>query len=126
MGNRDMKIRLDKADIAFSRYIRLRDKKCCRCGKKGTGKDRIVGLQASHYFGRAREATRFLPSNVDALCFFCHRYWGSDNREDYRNFKIQQLGQEEFDKLTISANTYCKRDRNGAYLYAKQLLKSLV
>lgn len=113
-----MKIRLDKADQTFSKYIRKRDGRCCRCGS-------INGLQASHYFGRGKESTRFDPENVDSLCFGCHQYWGSTNREEYRNFKIKQLGQRGFDLLCLRAETYCKKDRHLSYLYAKKLLEEL-
>ena len=81
------KITLDKADTMFSRYIRVRDKFCQRCGRKGEpNKDSefIIGLQNSHYFGRGIESTRFDPDNCDALCAGCHQIWGSDDREAYR------------------------------------------
>ena len=120
-----MNIRLDPADVAFSRYIRLRDGECLRCHRRGDGKDGIIGLQASHYFGRGRENTRFDVENVDSLCFGCHRQWGSDNREDYRNFKIKQLGQDAFDNLCIRAETYCKKDRKMSLIIVKQLIKEL-
>ena len=48
-----MNLKLDKADRIFSLYIReLANNICVRCGG-------IIGLQASHYFGRAKEGTRF-------------------------------------------------------------------
>lgn len=120
-----MKIKLDKADQEFSRYIRLRDQRCMRCGRIGEGKDNIVGLQASHYFGRSRESTRFDPENVDTLCFGCHQYWGSTDREGYRNFKVWQLGEKGFDLLTLRANTYQKKDRKMSLIVARELLKTL-
>lgn len=120
-----MKIRLDPADVVFSRYIRLRDGKCMRCGKQGTGPDGIVGLQCSHYFGRGRENTRFDDRNCTSLCFGCHRIWGSDDREGYRNFMIQWLGEEEFFNLTVRAQLYAKKDRKLSLIYAKSLLNSL-
>lgn len=123
-----MRIKLDKADTAFSLYIRLRDGRCCRCGRVGSpdalGRT-IGGLQASHYFGRANEATRFDGDNVDALCFGCHQEWGSRDRESYRDFKIKQLGQKGFDDLKIQARMIVKKDRKMALLYAKELLKTL-
>ncbi len=119
-----MKIRLDKADTTFSQYIRTRDSwSCVRCGMYYAPP--TTSLQCSHYFGRGKESTRFDPENCDALCWGCHHYWGSVNREDYRNFKIKQLGQKGFDALTLRANSYKKKDRKMAYLEAKELLKSL-
>lgn len=120
-----MRVKLDKADIEFSRYIRLRDKQCKRCGRLGTGKEDISGLQCSHFFGRGKESTRFDPDNCDATCFGCHQYWGSTDRESYRDFKIKQLGQKGFDLLLLKANTYTKKDRKMAYIKAKLLIKSL-
>ena len=86
------KIKIDKADKVFSQYIRLRDKQCVRCGRRGEDTVEglpIKGLQASHYFGRGNECTRFDVENVDCLCAGCHQYWDS-NKEDYRDFKIKQ------------------------------------
>lgn len=120
-----MRIKLDKADIAFSEYIRRRDSKCMRCSRIGSGEKGIVGLQNSHYFGRGRESTRFDPENCDALCFGCHRFWGSDNREDYRRFKIKQLGEQGFSLLEIRVNQYERKDRKFALIQAKELLKTL-
>src|SRR3990167_3314293 len=107
-----MRIKLDKADVLFSKYIRLRDKfRCVRCKKFYEGG---IGLQCSHYFGRARENTRFDDRNCDSLDMGCHQYWGSANREDYRNFKIKQLGEKGFKDLTLRANLYKKKDRKMA------------
>ena len=121
-------MKLDPADIKFSQYIRLRDGKCVRCGSivELNDKGLPVSHQASHYFGRGRESTRFSPENVDCLCFFCHRYWGSDNREEYRRFKINQLGENGLKVLEVSAEQYKKKDRGMEYIRAKVLLDSIV
>lgn len=118
-----MNIRLDKADKLFSRYIRLRDGKCVRCRRLGEGQEGIVGLQCSHYFGRGRESTRFDELNADSLCFGCHRYWGSDDKEGYRNFKIKQLGKKGFDDLAFRAEVYQKKDRVMSALIWTERLK---
>lgn len=119
-----MKIRTDKADTAFSQVIRLRDKMCLRCKSpvKLNDKGMPVSHTNSHYFGRGKENTRFDLENCDTLCMGCHQYWGSDNREDYREFKIRQLGEEGFKKLRIRAEMYKKKDRQASYLYSKKLL----
>lgn len=119
-----MRIKLDKADIAFSEYIRSRDKWTCqRCGKRYIPPTQA--LHCSHYFGRGKESTRFDPENADALCYGCHVQWGGTDREAYRQFKINQLGQDGFDRLTIRANTYKKKDRKMALIMARELLRSL-
>lgn len=120
-----MRISIDKADQLFSRYIRLRDKMCVRCKKSGYGQDGIEGLQNSHFFGRRKESVRFDVENCDSLCFGCHRIWETEDREAYRAFKIRQLGQDGFDRLTLRASQYSKKDRKLALLKAQALLKSL-
>lgn len=119
------RIKLDPADIAFSRFIRKRDGECMRCHAKGYGKDGISGLQASHYFGRGRESTRFDPQNVDALCAACHRLWESDFREDYRAFKVRQLGETGFRMLEWRSGQIGRKDRKLSLIYARELLKTL-
>lgn len=117
------------ADAAFSDYIRLRDGKCVRCGKLPTARQSdglmVVGLDCSHYFGRRRETTRFDPKNCDSLCSPCHGRWETEDREDYRDFKIKQLGQQGFDLLRAKSKQPGKKDRAGSLIWAKQLLKEL-
>ena len=122
-----MRVKIDPADSAFSQYVRTRDGKCVRCGSgvRFNDKGYPVSHQASHYFGRGRENTRFDPENVDTLCGGCHRLWGSDDRETYREFKIKQLGDDGFDNLRIRANLTMKKDRKAALLIARKLLGDL-
>ena len=122
-----MQIKLDAADIEFSKYIRLRDKRCLRCGSqvKINPRGLPISHQASHYFGRGKESTRFDPENVDCLCYGCHRYWGSVDRESYREFKIKHLGQNKFKLLTLRANQTVKKDRKLSLIKASELLKTV-
>ena len=122
-----MKIKIDPADTAFSQYIRIRDGKCVRCGSpvKFNDKGMPVSHQASHYYGRGRESTRFDPENVDTLCFGCHKIWGSDDKEGYRNYKMKQLGQKGFDRLTLRANTHKHKDRKMSLIQARLMLKGI-
>jgi hypothetical protein len=114
-------IKIDKADKVFSLFIRERDNwKCVRCSRVFGGSVCVGGLHNSHYFGRARENTRFDPDNCDALCFGCHQEWGSNDREAYREFKIKQLGENRFKILTVAANTYKKKDRDMDYIIWKK------
>lgn len=124
-NNGCMRIKLDKADVLFSEYIRRRDGKCVRCGRRGEGEKGIVGLQCSHYFGRGAESTRFDDKNCDTLCFGCHQEWGSKDRESYREFKLRQLGEREFKLLTMRFHTIQKKDRKLAAIQARELLKTL-
>lgn len=118
------RIKIDKADKEFSRYIRLRSGKCEYCGKMGTGPEGIHGLEASHFFGRRRESVRYDSENVDCLCIFCHKGLG-ENPAIYAAWKLKQLGQEKFNALTIRANSFKKKDRAFELLKARELVKSL-
>lgn len=118
-------IKRDKADIVFSRYIRLKEKQCTNCGRKGQGNEGITGLQASHYHGRRKESVRFDEQNVDVFCIGCHRRLGTDDRPAYTEFKINKLGQREFDLLMLRANTPAKKDRQLVYMIYSKLLKRL-
>jgi len=114
-----MGLKIDKADRIFSLYVReLADNICVRCNG-------ITGLQASHYFGRAKEGTRFDPENIDCLCYGCHQYWGSTDREAYREYKIKQLGEDGFKRLQARAYGYCKKDRKMAYIIWKKAYEDL-
>jgi hypothetical protein len=119
------KAKRDKADDAFSIYIRTRDGwRCVRCKKSFS--ENKGGLDCSHYWSRGKEGTRFDPENCDALCKYCHDLWGhGDGRDLYREFKIKQLGEAGFKALMVRAHTYYKKDRVMALLVAKALLKEL-
>ena len=124
----DMKITLDLADTVFSQYIRLRDRRCLRCGSPVQLNDKglPVSHENSHYWGRGREGTRYEPDDCITLCFACHKLWGhGDERDAYKDFMIKRLGQRRFDTLEIQAKTYRKKDRKLALIYARELLKSL-
>lgn len=119
-----MGLKIDSADKAFSLYIRTRDNwSCVRCGRRY--EPPTSALHCSHYFGRGRENTRFDPENCDSLCYGCHQHWGSADKEGYRQFKINQLGQAGFDLLTLRANQYAKKDRAMSLIVARALLAEL-
>lgn len=118
------RIKIDKADKEFSRYIRLRSGKCEYCGKRGEGPEGIHGLEASHFYGRRRESVRFDSENVDCLCNFHHRQLG-ETPATYAAWKLKQLGEQKFNALTIRANTFKKKDRAFEFLRARELVKSL-
>ena len=122
-----MQIKIDIADKTFSYYIRLRDMKCVRCYSKVelNEKGLPVSHQNSHYFSRGKENTRFEPLNCDTLCMACHIRWGGDERGEYKDIKVKQLGEEGFKQLDVQAHTLTKKDRKMALLKAKALLNSL-
>lgn len=121
------KVKIDSADTIFSWYIRLRDRECVRCHSpvRSNEKGLPISHECSHYFGRGKENTRFDPDNCDCLCTGCHQYWGSADKEGYRQFKINQLGENAFNMLLIRSNTTVKKDRKLSLIIAKELLKEV-
>lgn len=116
-----MKIKIDKADSLFSKWIRNRDYWICkRCFTKY--EEGSVGLHNSHFYSRSHENTRFDPNNCDALCFGCHRYFTS-NPNEYREWKLKQLGEERFLNLQLEANLYHKKDRKFEIIKWQEALK---
>lgn len=118
-----MKTKIDPADTNFSLYVRSKDKwRCQRCGKQYVPP--TSALHCSHFFSRGKWNVRFDEFNATSLCFGCHIYL-DHHKDEYRQFKINQIGQAEFDKLEVRANTYAKKDWQLARMYTKQLLESL-
>lgn len=105
-------MKLDKADIAFSRYVRLKAGKCARCGSpvKLNAEGDPVSHQASHFQGRRKEATRYDLENVDCLCSGCHRHFSAMPYE-HVTWQIETKGQDTVNAIIIRSNSYCKKDR---------------
>lgn len=118
-----IKIKIDPADIAFSLYVRKRDKNTCvKCHRVFGIEEK--GLSCSHYFGRGKESVRFDLDNCDSLCYpGCHLYWQNEDRESYRAFKIKQLGQSGFDALMVRAYQTVKKDRKMQRIIWEKALK---
>ena len=102
-------IKRDKSDVDFSTYIRLKAKKCARCGRRGIGGKGITGLQASHFHSRRKWSTRYDEENVDVLCIGCHKYF-TEHRAEYKEWKLKQIGQKAYDRLEVVANATGKKD----------------
>lgn len=117
-------IKIDLADKAFSRYIRLRDMECRRCHSrvKLNEKGLPVSHQASHFKGRRKESTRFMPENVDTLCGGCHAYF-TENPSEHEAWQVQTKGQKIVDQIILTSNTYKKKDRELEKIYWRQKLK---
>lgn len=117
-------IKIDPSDRDFSKYIRLKSKKCMRCGKRGEGPDGIFGLQASHFHSRRKWTTRFDEENVDVLCIGCHRFF-TEHKTEYKEWKKGQIGEKAYDLLELRANITGKKDFLAARLIWKEELKRL-
>jgi hypothetical protein len=118
------KIKLDKADMYFSQYIRLRDRKCMRCGSpvKFNDKGYAISHQNSHFQGRGKEATRFDPLNCDTLCPGCHQYFTANPGEHYQ-WQVKWKGQTVVDQLILQSNIYHKKDRKAEAMYWRSKLR---
>ena len=117
-----MKIRRDKLDILFSKYIRLRAKGYCeKCGAfKGTNR-----LECSHFFGRGNKSVRWNESNACALCFTCHCYFTANPLEHVQWFRAR-LGEEKFAALQQRLNnTHPKPDKAAIEFELTLKLKEL-
>ena len=114
-------VKRDPADIAFSRYIRLRAG--WRCEKCKTQHEE-GGLQCSHFIGRRNEAVRFDDENCKALCGGCHMFLTA-NPQLHRDWMLSQLGEERYKKLILRSNTYHRKDRKMALIIAKAQLAEL-
>ena len=113
-----MRIRLDPLDKLFSRYIKLRDKYCQRCGRSNS-------LQTAHLIGRRNHAVRYDPDNACLLCFYDHQYFHENPLELVEFFKAR-LGEEGFDMLNNRARiTYPKPDKQAIELYLEEQIKLL-
>ncbi|HEB13413.1 MAG TPA: hypothetical protein ENI13_00350 [candidate division CPR3 bacterium] len=121
-----MGVRIDKYDNLFSKFIRTRDKWTCRrCGKYL--QPPTSGLHNSHYVGRGSWNSRYDEENCDALCYGCHQVWGGDGRDDYKAFKIKQLGKKRFNALIRRSNEYVNKRklRERVWEEYKEKLKAL-
>ena len=90
------------ADSNFSKHIRTRDPMCRRCLYAPTS-------DCSHYWRRERSATRFDPKNCIGLCRSCHDLWEHKKNNEYKDFMVNWLGQEEYDLLERRARSYKNR-----------------
>lgn len=121
-----MRIKIDSADQWFSKYIRLRDGECRRCHSpvKFNSDGDPVTHQASHFQGRAKEATRFDPENLDCLCGGCHMYLGA-NPFEHVQWQIKTKGENRVNAIIIRSNSYKKKDRKLEAMIWKQAYKDL-
>lgn len=88
-----------KAQQAFNRYIRLRDKHqpCISCGKPSTGQTNSI--DAGHYRSVGSSPhLRFDERNCHAQCKHCNQYL-SGNIVMYRQGLIERIGIKEVEAL---------------------------
>lgn len=85
----------DRADDAFSKFIRARDKACQECGVNDP-------LQCAHLISRRYRATRWDPTNAVALCIRCHKRF-TEHPLEWDLWCSVHLGQEGWESLRRQA-----------------------
>lgn len=126
------KAKIRPTDMQFSKYIRKRDGMCVfnkKCEKAIAeeyqgDEEYLKKLTNSHFYGRRKESTRFDEENCDTACRACHMYY-EEHKEEYREWKMKQLGDKRFNALVLRANTAGHRDDVMQKIINAQLLKSL-
>jgi hypothetical protein len=88
----------------FQSWIRLRDKyrdECISCRKKLAANERV---NASHYFkAELFSGVIFHPFNLWKSCITCNMF-NDGNLAQYTPYLIEEIGQIQFDRLTLIAN----------------------
>lgn len=107
MNARNMKDKKkEKADKAFSLFIRGRDGKCLFCDKSDSR------LQCAHIFSRRNARLRHDPQNAITLCFKCHfRYMHYNPAEGIAMF--QKMFPKRWEYLLVAKNEMRKFDYEG-------------
>ena len=95
------------ADVKFSEYIRKRDGKCLKCGRKER-------LQCSHFWSRNNSSVRYDQDNCTTLCYPCHygdkvHGWEFNKQGEYRYFMIRWLGEKKYNELEIKSGLVVSR-----------------
>ena len=115
------RIKLRSTDTTYSKYLRAkRNYTCERCEKFY---ENGIGLQVSHFYGRAKESVRFDERNTDCLCAGCHQYFTA-NPNDYVEWKRKRMGERAFKILTIDAHTTGKRDDKKILIWLKEVMRN--
>lgn len=85
-----------------SKITRLRTSYCVLCGDNNWSQ-----LECGHFWHRAMPPTEFDLRNLNTLCRQCNRRHNED-REPYRKFMLEKLGQDAFDYLEAKAHSNFK------------------
>jgi hypothetical protein len=89
-----------RADNAFAKYIRAKEKYCIICGSS-------ENIQCSHYYvKKAHKSVRWDERNAHAMCASCHYRHHKIGEQEYAEWMIKNL-KEEYDLLKIKAYSTC-------------------
>jgi hypothetical protein len=113
---------MEKADRAFSLFIRTRDAqpyqgrafRCISCNRILT----IDQADCGHYSNRANMSLRFSEMNCHAQCRYCNRF-REGNMQDYRKGLIQKIGEQKVLLLEAAKHTTSKISNFELELLAK-------
>jgi len=103
------------ADNWFSKYIRLRDKKCYTCNTTSTK------LQCGHFVPRQYLATRYDERNNHAQCFACNMFYAGQPATYAKNL-IRDFGPgivEELESKRYEINRYLDFEKIASDYKAK-------
>lgn len=119
------------ADTLMSLYIRQKSrwtcercKKLCRTGGEWFG-DELAQLEASHYYPRGKEGTRFDPRNLTALCHNCHERMGERGNAEYDAFMLKKWGPQVLQELLLLSQPGHKPDDAMVKLWVKSELRKM-
>lgn len=117
------KIRIDPADRLMSQWVRLRDRRCLRCGSavQFNEKGLPVSHQASHFQGRGKESTRFDPENLCTLDSGCHQYFTANPGEHYQ-WQVERLGEKKVKDIILRSNLRGKKERKLQAIALRKLI----
>jgi len=91
-------IKETKIDKVFSIWIRNRDGRCLRCGKK-------ENLQCAHIYSRIARSVRYEPLNAITLCYGCHIGWSHKYPIEFTEFIKKYLGTRKYNLLKEKYHT---------------------
>ena len=94
------RMKRNKYDITFSKFILLRDKVCQMCLKRDA-------KECSHIHSRANMGTRCDPKNALGACSYCHRKWHASPLLS-ADWCESVMGEAEYVKLLRLAKTPSK------------------
>ena len=120
-----MKTKRKPSDAEFSRCVRTAANWTCeRCHtqyEKGS-----MGLHCSHIFSRRYRTIRWSKDNVQALCFSCHQWYGS-NPADSGYWVTELLGEGHMELLREKRDSKVKvsklEEKDIAKFYRAELKK---
>lgn len=94
-----MKIKLNQADINFSKVIRERNSWTCEKCSKHYPEGNTRGLECAHIYSRRHYSIRFDPDNAFSLCTGCHMYFTGEPLE-FAEWTKKQIGQGIIDIIS--------------------------